>query len=264
MWNGHLLDLDAYLERVGHRLVPGAERIGTLRALHRAHLAAFPFENADIALGRPVPLDVGSLQDKMVRGRRGGYCYEQNLLFAAVLDRLGHRVTGLAARVLALRRGGDVPRLHAVLLVDGEWLVDVGFGCGGLLEPLRLAPGRPVAQGDWTFRLDRTDVWTLRSLQGDGWAPLYDFTEDPRTPADYAVFHHYLSTHPKSVFTGRLVVQRTDDHARYALTDREFTVTTADGTTRRRTLADGELSATLREVFGLEPPVEDDRWWRDA
>lgn len=254
MWNGHQLDLDAYLDRIGLRPALDADRETTLRALHRAHLAAIPFENADIVLGHPVPLDVESLQDKLVRRRRGGYCYEHNLLFAAVLDRLGYRLTGLAARVLALGRTGDLPRLHALLVADDEWVVDVGFGCGGLLEPLRLAPGSPVRQGGWTFRLEHTDVWTLKSLVGGEWTSLYDFTEDPRTPADYAVYNYYLSTHPLSVFTGKLVAQRVTDRAYYAIKGDELTVTTPDGLSHRRTLEPGAALAVLRSDFGLDLP----------
>ena len=90
------LDLEAYRSRIGYTgaLDPTAE---TLTALHRAHVLAIPFENLDILLGRPIRLDLPSLQAKLVHGRRGGYCFEQNALFAAVLDHLGFEVTGLAA-----------------------------------------------------------------------------------------------------------------------------------------------------------------------
>ncbi|RKT53369.1 arylamine N-acetyltransferase family protein [Saccharothrix australiensis] len=255
MWNGELLDLDAYLERVGHRLDPEADPATTLRELHRAHLGAIPFENADIGAGASLALDVPSLQDKMVRRRRGGYCFEQNLLFAAVLERLGHEVTGLAARVL-LGREGDIPRTHALLRVDRKWLVDVGFGGGGLLTPLPLAQGAFEQQGDWTFRLDLDDdVWTLKSFQGGEWVSLYAFTEDPRTPADYAILSYYLSTNPASAFVGRLLVQRTDERARYAITDHQLTVATPHGGSEKRSLTPDELATALREDFGLELPV---------
>nr|BFE54327.1 arylamine N-acetyltransferase [Saccharothrix mutabilis subsp. capreolus] len=248
VWNGARLDLDAYLARLGG---PEPE----LAALHRAHLRSISFENADVLAGRPIALDVESLQDKMVRRRRGGYCFEHNLLFAAVLERLGHRVTGLAARVL-LGRTGDLPRTHALLVVDGQWVADVGFGGGGLLAPIPLEAGVGVAQGDWTFRLDHADgVWTLRSRQGGEWVPLYDFTEDPRSPADYEILNYYLSTHPASAFVGRLLVQRTDEHARHTITDHELTVATPDGPPRKRTLTSEERDLVLRRDFGLELPT---------
>ncbi|WP_202971047.1 arylamine N-acetyltransferase family protein [Saccharothrix sp. ALI-22-I] len=255
MWNGELLDLDAYLDRVAFTLDPAADRATTLRGLHRAHLAAICFENADVRDGVPLGLDVPSLQDKLVARRRGGYCFEQNLLFAAVLDRLGHEVTGLGARVLLSRSGPEVPRTHALLLVDRRWVVDVGFGGGGLLEPLPFAVGAFAQQGDWTFRLDHLDgVWTLRSFQGGEWKALYDFTETPNAPADYAIVSHYLCTHPSSPFRGRLLVQRTDERARYNVTDLELTETRPNGEVVKRSLTPDERVAVLREDFGLELP----------
>src|ERR1700756_4948956 len=92
------MDLKAYSARIGYTgaFAPTAE---TLAELHLAHATHIPFENADILLGRPIRLDQESLQAKLVAQRRGGYCFEQNLLFAAALEELGFRVTRLAARV---------------------------------------------------------------------------------------------------------------------------------------------------------------------
>ncbi|CCH29042.1 arylamine N-acetyltransferase [Actinosynnema sp. NPDC047251] len=259
MWNGELLDLDAYLTRVGFRPDPDADAITTLRGLHRAHLRSISFENADIVLGVPITLDVPSLQEKMVRHRRGGYCYEQNLLFAAVLERFGFEVTALAARVL-LGREGDLPRTHALLRVDRKWLVDVGFGNGGLLTPLPLLQDAFEQQGDWAFRLDLDDaLWTLSSYQGGEWLALYDFTEDPRTRADFEILSYYLSTHPSSAFVGRLLVQRTDEHARYAIADHRLTVATPAEGSRKRVLTPEERATVLRDDFGLELPAEVER-----
>ncbi|WP_367130819.1 arylamine N-acetyltransferase [Saccharothrix sp. HUAS TT1] len=252
MWNGELLDLDAYLDRVAFTPDPAADRATTLRGLHRAHLAAISFENVDVRAGVPIALDVPSLQGKLVARRRGGYCFEQNLLFAAVLERFGHEVTGLAGRVL-LGRSGDIPRTHALLRVDRRWLVDVGFGGGGLLEPLPLVADVPVRQGDWTFRLDHADgVWALRSLQAGRWFTLYDFTEDARSPSDYGVLNYYMSTNPSSSFVRKLLVQRTDEHARYNVTDLELSVTRPDGSVTKRGLTPEERDVVLREDFGLD------------
>lgn len=103
MWSGELLDLDAYLARVGYDGPVGEDGelrpdLGTLYAVHRAHTGAITFENLDVLLGRPVELGVKALQDKLVHGRRGGYCYEQNSLLAAALERIGFEVSGRGAR----------------------------------------------------------------------------------------------------------------------------------------------------------------------
>lgn len=143
-WGIDRLDLDAYLKRIGYTAAPEAD-VNTLRGLHRAHAATIPFENLDIVLDRTIDLDLGHVQDKLVRDQRGGYCFEHNLLFAAVLERLGYAVTRLAARVQPARPG---PRTHMLLRVvaDGDpWLADVGFGAS-LLEPLPLE-GTIASQG---------------------------------------------------------------------------------------------------------------------
>ncbi len=258
LWHGADLDLDAYLARLGLSgdLPP---TLDTLTAVHRAHLAAIPFENLQLLLGRPVPLDVPALTDKMVHHRRGGYCYEQNLLLAAALDRLGFSVTAFAARVLMGGDGRPRPSTHALLRVrvDGEpWLADVGFGGGGLVEPLRFADGQQVSQGGWNLRLDRVseigdEEWLLRGFDGRRWRNLYSFAAAGVLPQDYAVFSHYLTTHPRSPFRNRLMVARTVGGTRYALNDTTLSVERVDGTGETRELSLGEVGTVLREVFDI-------------
>ena len=132
-------DLPAYLARVAFQKAPRPDA-ATLRALHQAHIAAIPFENLDIPLGRGIRIDLGSIQAKLVRTRRGGYCFEQNALFAAALEEIGFPVTRLSARV---RSGGAMllPRTHMLLKVEADGIAricDVGFGGWGLLEPIPL------------------------------------------------------------------------------------------------------------------------------
>jgi N-hydroxyarylamine O-acetyltransferase len=236
------LDLDAYLARTGYAgpLVPGAE---VLSELHLAHVTHIPFENLDVQLGRPIRIDLDSLQAKLVHGRRGGYCFEQNTLFAAVLERVGFRVTRLAARV----RSGTtrvLPRTHMVLKVDGDggsWLADVGFGGEGLLKPVLLAAGQAVRHYAWTYRVVSEDgAWVLQSLHRGTWVALYTFTPEPQFDVDYEVANHYTSTHPSSRFVTTLTVQLATSDARYVLRDRELTVWRGDES-EARAVAEGEL-----------------------
>ena len=153
------LDLDAYLGRIGER-PPLAPALEGLAALHRAHCAAVPFENLDILLGRPIDLDLPALEAKLVRARRGGYCFEQNTLFKAALEALGFPVIALAARVRAGTTGVR-PRTHMLLRVDlaeGTFLADVGFGGDGLLHPIPLAEGTETWVGFTGQRLRLLEV----------------------------------------------------------------------------------------------------------
>ncbi|MFF8811188.1 arylamine N-acetyltransferase family protein [Streptomyces pactum] len=260
MWGGGELDLDAYLERIGFSGDPKPD-LDTLRAVHRGHVAAFPFENLEIVLGRPIVLDVAGLQEKMVGGARGGYCYEQNLLFAAALERIGFGFTGLGARI---RMGSDRVRAvtHMLLRIEADgrqWLTDVGFGGEGLLEPVLFEDGVVDRQGEWTFGVAAEDdgVRVLRSLHHDGWFDLYSFTLEERFPADYVVMNHYTATHPHSPFVGRPVVQRTGPEVRHNLVGTLLSVAGPDGTVEERPVRAGELGTVLADVFGVRLPAED-------
>jgi N-hydroxyarylamine O-acetyltransferase len=253
------LDLEAYFERIryaGTRAVS----VDTLVALHVAHATTIPFENLDILLGRDIRLDLGSLHRKLVLEGRGGYCFEQNLLFAAVLEALGFDVTMLSARV---RYGAIVvrPRTHMLLLVTvaGErWIADVGFGGEGLLQPVRFAAGEESRQHRWTYRvIEEGRYHVLQSRHPGGWIDLYAFTLEPYERVDYEVANHYTATHPTSPFRAMPIVQRPAPDARYSLKGRELTTDT--GAVTVRTVGDDELLGVLRELFGIELPA-DTKW----
>ncbi|MFD4479911.1 arylamine N-acetyltransferase [Streptomyces sp. NPDC058471] len=263
-WNGEEADIEAYVGRVGHEgdLKPDFD---TLRALHRAHVASIPFENLEMMVGRPVPLDLAALQDKLVRQRRGGYCYEQNLLFAAVLERIGFAVTGLGARV---RVGASSRRAvtHMLLKVEADgqqWHCDVGFGGLGLLEPISMGNEGHVRQdarqGEWRFGIvqEANGARVLRTERAGGWFDLYEYTLEERLPVDYVVMNHYTSTHPMSSFIRRPVVQRAAPDVRRTLVGEHLTVTRPDGTSDERDVSARELGDVLDREFGIELSAED-------
>ena len=247
------LDLPAYLARVGLGAAPAPTAAG-LAALHLAHATHVPFENLDILLGRPIRLDLDSLQAKLVRGRRGGYCFEQNTLFAAALECLGFRVTRLAARV---RFGANrvLPRTHMLLKVDtgdGSWLADVGFGGEGLLRPVPLVAHQVVRHFAWSYRLvTEAGQWVLQSLHGPDWFDLYAFTLEPQYPVDFEVANHFTSTHPSSRFVQTLTAQLPTPEARYVLRGRELTILRAAVSESRTIVDDDELLHILADPFGL-------------
>jgi N-hydroxyarylamine O-acetyltransferase len=252
----HPLDLPSYLSRIEYD-GPLDATLDTLWALHYQHASRVPFENVDIQLGRPIRLDLESLEAKIVRRRRGGYCFEQNGLFAAVLRHLGFRVTTLSARV---RFGATAitPRTHMLLRVDlaeGAFLADVGFGGHGLLEPLRLAPGEEQVQHLDTYRLiDEGSQFGLEARIDGNFVPLYAFTLEESHPADYEVANHFTSTHPSSRFVQMLVVTRSSRDGRHTLRNREYAIRRGDAVERRTLATDAELFVVLEREFGL--PVE--------
>jgi len=247
-------DLDAYLARVGHRRAVEPS-LATLTALHEAHVGAIPFENLDVLLHRPILLDLASLQAKLVRNHRGGYCFEQNTLFQGALETIGFRVTSLAARVRA-GAAGLRPRTHMLLRVDlaeGPFLADVGFGGDGPVHPLPLAPDASVDG----FRLGREgDLWVLSSRNDGPDADLYAFTLEPAYPVDYEMANHFTSTYPRSPFLLTLTVQRSWPGRRVILRGRDLTVREG-GVTHTSTLRDPDhLLEVLEREFGIVLPRE--------
>lgn len=248
-------DLAAYLQRVALGATPRAD-LATLTALHRAHVDAIPFENLEIQMGGAVRLEPEVLQAKMVARRRGGYCFEQNALFAMALRAVGFDPRTCEARVRQGAAGVIRPRTHMILIVPLEersWLVDVGFGGDGLCEPLAL-DGAPCTQAGWTYRV--TEEGGLRVLQVErthAWEDLYAFTPDPVYPVDYVMANWFTSTFPTSPFVTSLTAQRTTGDERRFL--RNLTFTIACGERREsREIAREALGPLLRDAFGLDVP----------
>ncbi|MFE2889548.1 arylamine N-acetyltransferase [Streptomyces sp. NPDC059272] len=271
-------DLDEYLAHIGWEGPGEGERrpdLETLRGVHLAHLRGIPFENLD-AYRRTAPsLELPSLMAKLVRSRRGGYCYEHNTLLAAALRELGFGVTLLTARVVVgTDRIESRPRTHMALLVEvpGDarpYLADAGFGAiGGLLEPVPVVVGGEFEGAGRRHRLVRVEhrgPLEMLGLQtyakgaaddaGDTWEPQYVFTLEPFEHVDFDVINWHIATNPRSPFTQRLFVQRLTPDRHLLLHGRVLTETGADGAVTERELTDeGEARRLLDEEFGIEAP----------
>jgi N-hydroxyarylamine O-acetyltransferase len=255
--------LSEYLARIGYRggLDPTAE---TLRALHRAHLLAIPYENLDIHLGRPLVLDSERVFAKLVTGRRGGWCYEMNGLFAWALGRIGFSVRLLAGAVGRDRAGTGVGAEgnHLVLLVELErqYLADVGFG-DGLLEPIPLAPGE-YHQGFLRFGLERSGARWVFHNHPHGGAASFDFTLAPHRLSDFAAKCRELQTSPASGFVQKTVCQRIFPDRIVTLRGAVLRIVSAAGVSQRVVADAGEYDAILREQFDLAIPESRDLWPR--
>lgn len=253
----HSFPLDAYFARIGYD-GPCEPTFATLCAVHERHAQTIPFENIDVVLGRSIPLDLDSLVKKLITDRRGGYCFEQNGLFQAVLHTMGFHVTPLLARVRWLVPPGvHTPQTHMALRVDVDgrpWLADAGFGGSGLMTPLaldtqevqhtRYEPRRLVAHGRNL----------LQQVQIAGaWSDIYVLYPDEAFPIDFEVANWFTSTHPSSRFRQNLMAARADGTRRFSLLNRDFTVRQTNGSAEKRTLRDPQdLLEVLASAFGLE------------
>jgi len=251
-----LASLEAYLGRIG---LGGRDDPG-LAAVHRAHATGIPFENLDSYGGTPVSLEPEDLERKLVGQRRGGYCFEQNLLLAGALVSLGDRaVEPLLARVRMSPEGAPRPLNHLLLRVtdrDGaQWLADVGFGGGGLLDPLPFAAGAETVQSGWRYRLveDGPEL-VLQVFQDGGWADMYGFVPEPVPRIDIVVHNWFTATHPGSPFvTGLFAGRRTPERCLSLFVSEEAVLVErpVGGASHSTTVASEAVPALLAERFEI-------------
>ena len=247
------MDTTAYLDRIKYRGPLNRDQ-ETLRQLQLAHLLAVPFENLSIHAGEPIVLDDAALFDKLVRRRRGGFCYELNGLFAALLRTLGFEVDMLSAGV-ANDQGVFSPDFdHMTLLVtlDERWLVDVGFG-DSFVEPLLFEPGREDVQRGASYRIvpDEKRFVLEKAAPGDQWKAEYRFALTPYQFSDYLARCEYLQTSPDSHFTQNRICSLLTDNGRISVSDTRFIV--SENGVRRERVVTGETdyAELLREHFGI-------------
>lgn len=247
------MDTQAYLQRINYSgsLVPNAE---TLRLLQVAHLQTVPFENLSIQGGEPIVLDDDALFAKIVGRRRGGFCYELNGLFAALLRALGFEVAMLSAQVVNANEkvGADFDHMTLMVTLAERWLVDVGFG-DSFLEPLRLDERGAQVQGERAYRIDLDgEHLTLNQRSSAGeWEKQYRFTLQPYQYADYAEMCRYHQTSPQSHFTQGRICSRATPEGRITLSDMRFITSTAGARRDQLLTNDGEYATILRELFGV-------------
>ena len=249
--------IDAYLERIG------ASRGSTLAELQHRHLLSVPFENLSIHLGEEIELEPDALVHKVVVRRRGGFCYELNGAFAALLSGLGHDVELLQARVLT-PDGPGIPYDHLALRVDGEFLADVGFGAFSHY-PLRIGDRGDQIDPAGTFRISETADGDLEIFLND--LPEYRLELRPRALSDFVAGCWWHRTSPKSHFTRQVICSMLTEHGRISLRGSDKLIVTAlDGTRTTQPLDaddDGAVLAAYREHFSIEleqvPTVRTDR-----
>jgi N-hydroxyarylamine O-acetyltransferase len=250
-----MLNVPAYLDRIAYAgpLAPTAD---VLRNLHRAHLLSVPFENVDVTLGRKIVCDEDAFIHKIVELRRGGFCYELNGAFAALLRAIGFQVTLLSARV-PRENGGDGPEFDHLALridLDRSWLADVGFG-DSFLDPIGLWSRTGGTHDGRSYRVvDSGNAMRMeRAERGGIWKRQYSFNLTPRSLSDFAPMCEYHQTSPESPFTRKTVCSKATLDGRITVSDRRL-IFTCNGIREEQLLAseDGRRKA-LKEYFEISP-----------
>jgi N-hydroxyarylamine O-acetyltransferase len=249
------VDIMAYLDRIDYH-GPLATTAETLRELQVAHLLTVPFENLSIKAGQPIVLDDNALFEKIVKRGRGGFCYEANGLFAALLRALGFNVKMLSAGVgnAGGGFGPDFDHMALMVTVNERWLVDVGFG-DSFREPLLIDKRDEQRQGERAYRIESDGTYLILLQRDDGadgeWKAQYRFTLQPYEYSDYEEMCRYHQTSPQSHFTRGRICSRATPDGRVTLGEMRL-ITTRNGERQERALANEEdYAAMLREHFGI-------------
>ncbi|MEU1180478.1 arylamine N-acetyltransferase [Streptomyces sp. NPDC005820] len=258
--------VDGYLRRLGVGRPP-RPTAAALSELHLRHLLTVPFENLSVQLGERIVLEERRLVEKVVEERRGGFCYELNGAFGALLAALGFEVTFLAARVCGDQGRLGIPYDHMALRVGpadgGAWLADVGFGAHSHY-PLRWADRGEQKDPGGVFRIAEAEAEAEAEGTGTGTgtgdldvvrdgSPQYRLEVRPRVLGDFVAGAWWHSTSPESHFTRSLVCSRvTEDGGRITLSGRRLKVTAPEGgSTERELVTDEEVLGVYRERFGI-------------
>ena len=256
-------DQSAWLTRIGYS-GPVAPTLSTLNALIFSHSHSIAYETLDIMLGRPPRLDVATLQQKMIANKRGGYCFEQNMLFRAGLRSLGFKITNLPGRVVrGLAIDAPRPAIHMLLRVElpeGPYLADVGFGNLAPTSALLLAPKVEQETPHELMRfVDVDGELTLQAQLKDDWHHIYRVIPYPRYDAEYEITNWYTATHPETPYQGNIIAAKPGPKgSRTTMYNARVTIRDADGRAEKRWLADEtEFNDVLRGEFGLNMSDQD-------
>jgi N-hydroxyarylamine O-acetyltransferase len=252
------MDFSRYLDRL--QMQKPSPGVPGLKALHRAQVANFCFENIDPFLSRSVSLHTEDIWQKL-ESSRGGYCFELNSLFLAALHEFGFSARPALARVI-LGRPLPGPRTHQVSVVsigEEEWLADVGFGGPGLVEPIPFRAGFSGFQQGRRIRL-REIEWGmgLEEEVNNQWRTLYAIPPEPTEPVDLVLGNHYCSTHPSSTFRQNLHCARPSEENGFSLFNRSLH-RWKNGTRNETELGSAAELRELLSEFGVgisEPEAE--------
>ena len=251
-------NIDAYFERIGFA-GSIAPTLTTLEQLHALHPAAIAFENLDPLMGAPVRIELRNLEQKLLFEKRGGYCFEQNLLFKAMLENLGYTVTSVAARVHWNHSEDDErPLSHMALLVDingTSYLSDVGFGSPTLTAPLKLKADAEQKTPHEMFRLLESESgWRLQIQIGEEWRSVYFFDLEEPSFEDLVTLNDKIQA--DSNFRDNVVAARAEKGRRTTLRNHDLRIHRVGQETERRRLAGvAEVKEALSDIFGLPLPA---------
>lgn len=249
-----------YLQRLGYD-APPPPTLQTLQDLQLRHVCTFAFESLSTLLHLPVPIDLPSVEQKVLLDGRGGYYYELNQMFLTLLQELGFDARGITGRVVmggpADAHTARTHRLSLVTLDGARYITDVGFGGMVPSTPLLLDSEavQPTAHEPYRLTFDGQGSYTLWAQVAEEWRGLYVFDLQVQADIDYTIGNWYVSMHPESAFVGQLKVARLAEGKRHTLNNANYAVHYLDRPSEKHTAQSAdELLTLLQETFGIRVP----------
>jgi N-hydroxyarylamine O-acetyltransferase len=248
------LNVDNYLERISYQ-GEIQTNLPTLIALHRNHILNIPFENLDIHYGKKIIMDLKRIEQKVITNHRGGFCYELNGLFSALLSQLGFDVRLISSRVFGKEKiGREFDHLILLVRLRHDWLLDVGFG-ENFFEPIQMAVGKEQRDPTGVYRITRYDSTYLQlesDINGSGYLPKYLFSLEERQYEDFTEMCEYHQTSPETSFTQERVCTLATVNGRVTLRDHALIETINGHKTVTPIVSENEFVQILKDRFGIE------------
>ncbi|KAL3992706.1 CD22 antigen [Sarotherodon galilaeus] len=274
------MNLDEYFKRIGFHGSYDKLDLATLKLIHRQHIMSIPFENLSIHCGEKIIMDLEVIFNKVVRGTRGGWCFENNYLFGWVLRQMGYDTTTLGSRVFNTSinefESQEVHLINKVIIDGNAYIADVSFGLSGQIrEPLELITGKDQPQEGGVFRfICKDNLWMLEKNGRRTEVPnpefaksnlvnrketrlIHCFSLEPREPDHFFQVNHDLQTNPTSLFTNKSICSLqtpTGFRALVGLIYSEVTFKPEEGVDlyNMKNITEDELEAVLMEKFNVK------------
>ena len=249
------MDLQALFDRIGY--AEGGTDTERLIRLHRAYATHVPFENIDVYNDKDVSLDVDALFDKIVNRRRGGYCFEMNGFFCAILREMGFPAYGVLTRLSrdGAHYNGYLHRMNLTEADGARWICDVGYGGDCFIRPLRLEFGVEQTVHGMTYKVvpgvEDSVEYSVLIKRGEEFRPLMGFIDRPAKDEDFVICNYYVNHSPASVFRKTIMINQFTDKGRLSLMNLSFT-RQERSVTERRELRWEELPEVLKTCFALD------------
>lgn len=261
-----MFDRNAYLARIGFIQRDAESQEDRLIRLHRCHSLSIPFESFSPFCAEPVSLTPEDVFKKVIRHRRGGYCFELNLLFQQLLEDFGYQVRPIFCRPFS-GEGAMLPLTHRMMLVflgERTWIADVGLGGNGWIEPLVLEPGLEQQQYGRTYQITQDPElgYVVQIRRGADYVNAVAFTTQRVQESDFLMSNYYTATHPASPFVNRMMCTLPTLNGRYTIRDTKLRIE-ANGKTEESELEAHTFTDTLSHWFHIELSAEMNEYIRE-